>query len=112
MSRHDGAEGADDGLKTVVAAVLGHADEQVLGKRVHLELVASAGQTLRLHLLLHGRVGHELLEPSIKNFHQRRISPSLLPRSLLSALSIFPERKNLEYLFPDSTFSRMSICTN
>ena len=63
VRRHDGAEGANDGLEDVVAAVLNHADEQVLGQHVHLELVASAGEAVGLQLLLHRRVCHELVEP-------------------------------------------------
>lgn len=64
VGRHQGVEGGDDVFELVDAAVLGHADEQVLGQDVHLQLVASAGKTVGLQLLLHRGVGHELFEPA------------------------------------------------
>jgi len=43
VRRHKRVEGCDDALEVRDASVLGHADEQVLGQRVHLQLVAGAG---------------------------------------------------------------------
>lgn len=60
MSRHDGLEGRGHGAKVVVATILGHGQEQVLGELVHLQFVASSGQPFGLQGLLHRGIEEEL----------------------------------------------------
>ena len=65
MCSHNGAKSSSNGFSGAKSAIFGQSQEKILGQFVHLEFVASSGQTIGLEGLFDGRIGQEISESAV-----------------------------------------------